>query len=141
MTEARNAATAQSSTGKRKPIGKDISAQRRAARYKRHYRLRKKISGTPTRPRLMVNRSSRHIGVQVVDDLAGHTMTSASSMEADVRAMSGDKRAKAAKVGALVGARAKEAGIVQVVFDRGGNAYHGRIAALADAARETGLEF
>ncbi|TQJ03172.1 50S ribosomal protein L18 [Amycolatopsis cihanbeyliensis] len=126
---------------KRKPIGKDISTRRRAAKDKRHFRLRKKISGTPDRPRLAVKRSSRHMAVQLIDDLAGHTIASASTLEADVRAMEGDKKAKAAKVGELVAARAKNAGVSVAVFDRGGNAYHGRIAALADAAREAGLEF
>ena len=90
---------------------------------------------------MVVNRSSRHITVQVIDDLAGHTIASASSLEADVRAMEGDKKARATKVGQLVAASAKEAGITKVVFDRGGYDYHGRIAALADAAREAGLEF
>jgi large subunit ribosomal protein L18 len=126
---------------KRKPVGKDISTTRRIAKARRHFRLRKKISGTPERPRLVVTRSSRHIVAQVIDDLAGHTLASASSMEADVRALDGDKKARATKVGELVAARAKEAGIGKVVFDRGGNDYHGRIAALADAAREAGLEF
>ena len=90
---------------------------------------------------MVVNRSARHIVVQVIDDLAGHTVASASSLEADVRGMDGDKKARATKVGQLVAARAKEAGISKVVFDRGGYDYHGRIAALADAAREAGLEF
>ena len=90
---------------------------------------------------MVVNRSSRHIVVQVIDDLTGHTLASASSLEADVRALDGDKKARAVKVGQLVAARAKEAGIDKVVFDRGGYDYHGRIAALADAAREAGLEF
>ncbi|MEV6442108.1 MULTISPECIES: 50S ribosomal protein L18 [unclassified Amycolatopsis] len=128
-------------TTKRKPVGKDISTRRRVAKARRHFRLRKKVSGTEQRPRLVVKRSSRHIAVQVIDDLAGHTLASASTLEADVRAVDGDKKAKAAKVGELVAARAKSAGISAVVFDRGGNAYHGRIAALADAAREAGLEF
>ncbi|MFJ7210420.1 50S ribosomal protein L18 [Amycolatopsis sp. NPDC098790] len=128
-------------TTKRKPVGKDISTRRRVAKARRHFRLRKKVSGTDQRPRLVVKRSSRHIAVQVIDDLAGHTLASASTLEADVRAFEGDKKAKAAKVGELVAARAKNAGISAVVFDRGGNAYHGRIAALADAAREAGLEF
>ncbi|EIE97427.1 50S ribosomal protein L18 [Saccharomonospora glauca] len=126
---------------KRKPVGKDISTRRRAGRVRRHNRLRKKVNGTPARPRMSVKRSSRHIVVQLIDDLAGHTLASASSLEADVRAVEGDKKAKAAKVGELVAARAKAAGISKVVFDRGGNAYHGRIAALADAARKGGLEF
>jgi len=128
-------------TTKRKPVGKDISTRRRVAKARRHFRLRKKVSGTDQRPRLVVKRSSRHIAVQVIDDLAGRTLVSASTLEADVRAVDGDKKAKAAKVGELVAARAKNAGISAVVFDRGGNAYHGRIAALADAAREAGLEF
>jgi len=126
---------------KQKRVGKDASTTRRIARARRHFRLRKKISGSPQRPRLVVNRSSRHIVAQIVDDLTGTTLAAASSLEADVRAESGDKKAKAAKVGAIVAARAKDAGIAKVVFDRGGNDYHGRIAALADAAREAGLEF
>ena len=128
-------------TTKRKPVGKDSSTRRRVAKARRHFRLRKKVSGTDQRPRLVVKRSSRHIAVQVIDDLVGHTLASASTLEADVRTVDGDKKAKAAKVGELVAARAKSAGISAVVFDRGGNAYHGRIAALADAAREGGLAF
>jgi large subunit ribosomal protein L18 len=128
-------------TTKRKPVGKDVSTRRRVAKARRHFRLRKKISGTDQRPRLVVKRSSRHIAVQLIDDLVGHTLASASSLEADVRALDGDKKAKAVKVGELLAARAKEAGISAVVFDRGGNAYQGRIAALADAAREAGLVF
>ena len=89
----------------------------------------------------MVNRSSRHMVVQLIDDVAGHTLAAASTLEADVRALEGDKKAKAAKVGELVAARAREAGVTAVVFDRGGYLYHGRVAALADAAREGGLEF
>jgi large subunit ribosomal protein L18 len=131
----------QVSRTKRKPVGKDISTRRRIAKSRRHFRLRKRISGTPERPRLSVTRSSRHIVAQLVDDLAGYTLASASSLEPDVRAMDGDKKARAAKVGELLAARAKNAGIVKVVFDRGGHDYHGRIAALADAAREAGLEF
>ena len=126
---------------KRKPVGRDISTRRRVSKARRHFRVRRKVSGTPERPRLAVTKSARHIVVQLVDDLAGHTMASASSLEADVRAMDGDKKARAAKVGELVAARAKSAGVSKVVFDRGGNDYHGRIAALADAAREGGLEF
>jgi large subunit ribosomal protein L18 len=131
----------ESTVTKRKPVGKDISTRRRVAKARRHFRLRKKVSGTAERPRLVVHRSSKHITVQVIDDLKGHTVASASSMEADVRALDGDKKARAAKVGQLAAARAKDAGVTAVVFDRGGNAYHGRIAALADAAREAGLEF
>ena len=89
----------------------------------------------------MVNRSSRHMVAQLIDDVAGHTLAAASTLEADVRAVEGDKKAKAAKVGELIAARAREAGVTAVVFDRGGYLYHGRIAALADAAREGGLEF
>ena len=128
-------------TKRRKPLGKDISTRRRVAKARRHFRVRRKVAGTAERPRLSVTRSSRHIVAQLVDDLSGRTLASATSLEADVRALDGDKKAKAAKVGELVAARAKNAGISAVVFDRGGNAYHGRIAALADAAREAGLEF
>jgi large subunit ribosomal protein L18 len=131
----------ESTATKRKPVGKDISTRRRVAKTRRHFRLRKKVNGTAERPRLAVHRSSKHITVQIIDDLKGHTIASASSMEADVRALEGDKKARAAKVGQLAAARAKDAGVTAVVFDRGGNAYHGRIAALADAAREAGLEF
>ncbi|HTY71175.1 MAG TPA: 50S ribosomal protein L18 [Acidimicrobiales bacterium] len=116
--------------------GRDVLARKR-----RHIRVRKKVSGTPARPRLVVTRSSRHVFVQVVDDVAGTTLASASTMEADLRAASGDKTAKARKVGTLVAERARSAGVESVVFDRGGNRYHGRIAALADAAREAGLDF
>ena len=109
------------------------------ARQKRHFRLRKKISGTPARPRLVVTRSARHMVAQVVDDTQGKTLASASTLEADVRSLKGDKTAKASKVGQLVAERAKKAGIEAVVFDRGGNKYHGRVAAVADGAREGGL--
>ncbi|MAU84432.1 MAG: 50S ribosomal protein L18 [Gordonia sp.] len=125
----------------RKPLGKDVSTRRRTATANRHFRLRKKVSGTPERPRLSVKRSSRHIHVQLIDDLAGKTLAAASSIEADVRAAGGDKSAQAHKVGELIAARAKAAGVETVVFDRGGKEYHGRIAALADAAREGGLTF
>ncbi len=118
-----------------------VSLERRRSRTRRHARLRKKVSGTPARPRLVVNRSSRHVVAQLIDDLAGHTLAAASTLEVDVRALDGDKKAKAAKVGELLAARAREAGVTAVVFDRGGYLYHGRIAALADAAREGGLEF
>lgn len=126
---------------KRARVGTDVSTRRRLARSRRHFRLRKKVSGSPERPRLVVNRSSRHIAVQVVDDLAGHTLAAASSIEPDVRALDGDKKARAVKVGELIAARAKAVGVDRVVFDRGGYVYHGRIAALADAARKSGLEF
>jgi large subunit ribosomal protein L18 len=112
---------------------------KKVARSRRHLRVRKKVSGTTARPRLVVTRSSRHVFVQVVDDVAGRTLASASTMEADLRGLDGDKTAKARKVGELVAARAKDAGVESVVFDRGGNRYHGRIAAVADGAREAGL--
>ncbi|MBW0114007.1 50S ribosomal protein L18 [Pseudonocardia abyssalis] len=129
------------SAAAKKRTASQVSAKRRTAVTRRHARLRKKVSGSPERPRLAVKRSSRHIVVQLIDDLAGRTLASASTMEADVRAFDGDKKARAAKVGELVAARAREAGVTAVVFDRGGFGYHGRIAALADAAREGGLEF
>ena len=113
----------------------------RVARSRRHLRVRKKVSGTTVRPRMVVNRSSRHLFVQVVDDTTGTTLAWASTMEADVRSDSGDKTAKARKVGEIVAGRAKSAGIETVVFDRGGNKYHGRVAALADGARDAGLAF
>ena len=119
----------------------NISAIRRIGKARRHFRVRKRVTGTAARPRLVVTRSSRHITAQVVDDLAGHTLASASTLEADLRSAEGDKSALARQVGALVAARAKEKGVDTVVFDRGGNAYHGRIAALADGARENGLTF
>ena len=110
-----------------------------AARGRRHARLRKKIVGTASVPRLVVTRSARHVFVQVVDDSQGVTVASASTMEADLRAFDGDKTAKAKRVGELVAERAKAAGIESVVFDRGGNRYAGRVAAIADGAREAGL--
>ena len=109
------------------------------ARSRRHLRVRKRVSGTAARPRLVVNRSSRHVFVQVVDDVVGKTLASASTMEADLRGFEGDKTAKARKVGELVGERAKAAGVESVVFDRGVNRYLGRVAAIADGAREAGL--
>ena len=121
--------------------GSGAAARRVVGRARRHFRVRKKVRGTPERPRLVVTRSLRHIVAQVVDDTKGHTLVSASSMDPQIRGTEGAKTDLAAKVGALVAARAKEAGITKVVFDRGGNAYAGRIAALADAAREGGLEF
>ncbi|AHI03867.1 50S ribosomal protein L18 [Corynebacterium falsenii] len=133
--------TASNKSGKRLPVGKDISTRRRDARARRHFRIRKTLSGTPETPRLVVHRSSRHMSAQVIDDTAGHTLVAASTMEADVRAMEGDKKARGAKVGQLIAERAKAAGIEAVVFDRAGYKYHGRVAALADAAREGGLKF
>ncbi len=110
-----------------------------AARGRRHLRLRKKVTGTTARPRLVVSRSTRHVFVQVVDDTNGRTVASASTMEADLRSFEGDKTAKARKVGELLAERAKSAGVEAVVFDRGGNKYHGRVAAIAEGAREGGL--
>ena len=110
-------------------------------RSRRHTRVRKKVHGTASKPRLVVTRSARHMVAQVVDDVAGVTLASASTMEADIRGADGDKTAKAKAVGEAVGKRAKDAGIDTVVFDRGGNKYHGRVAAVADGAREAGLEF
>ena len=118
---------------------KRTNKSKSASRSRRQLRIRKRISGTAVRPRLVVNRSARHIFVQVVDDTKGLTVASASTLEADLRAFDGDKTAKAKRVGELVAERAKAAGIEAVVFDRGGNKYHGRIAAVADGAREGGL--
>jgi large subunit ribosomal protein L18 len=117
------------------------TAARTKSRLRRQVRGRKKISGTAARPRLVVTRSTKHITVQVVDDLVGKTLAYASTMEADLRGFTGDKTAKAKKVGELVAERAKSAGVDDVVFDRAGNKYHGRIAALADGARAGGLTF
>ncbi|NJQ03224.1 50S ribosomal protein L18 [Streptomyces zingiberis] len=116
-------------------------ARKRAAVKRRHIRVRKRVSGTPERPRLVVTRSNRHMVAQVVDDVAGRTLASASTLDTSIRGGEGDKSSQAQKVGALVAERAKAAGIEAVVFDRGGNQYAGRIAALADAAREAGLKF
>jgi len=110
-----------------------------AARNRRHLRVRKKVSGTAVRPRLVVTRSLRHMVAQVVDDTTGHTLASASTMEVDLRSAAGDKTAKARKVGELVAERAQAAGIDGVVFDRAGNRYHGRVAAVAEGARKAGL--
>ncbi|AQP47586.1 50S ribosomal protein L18 [Tessaracoccus aquimaris] len=116
-------------------------APKSASRARRQLRARKKINGSVDRPRMVVTRSSRHLFVQVIDDTVGKTLASASTMEADLRSADGDKSERARKVGSLIAERAKAAGIEQVVFDRAGNKYHGRIAALADAAREAGLGF
>ena len=111
-----------------------------AQRDRRHARLRKRIAGTPERPRLVVTRSARHVFVQVVDDTKGHTVASASTLETDLRTLKGDKTAKAKRVGELIAERAKKAGIAAVVFDRGGNRFAGRVAAIAEGAREGGLD-
>ncbi len=113
---------------------------RQAARARRQRRVRKKVVGTPERPRLAVYRSNKHISVQVIDDTKGHTLVSASTYESSVEDSS-CSAAAAASVGKLIGERASAAGLGPVVFDRGGNRYHGRVAALADAAREAGLQF
>ena len=125
----------------RRKSGAGVSATRRIGKARRHFRLRKKVTGTAVKPRLVVTRSSRHISAQIVDDTTGRTLASASTLDASIRGTDGDKSAQARKVGELVAERAKAAGVETVVFDRGGNKYHGRIAALADAARESGLTF
>ncbi|WP_030451486.1 50S ribosomal protein L18 [Herbidospora cretacea] len=117
------------------------SAARAVSRARRHRRVRKNVVGTQERPRLVVNRSARHLFVQIVDDGKGHTIVSASTMDSSLRSLEADKTEKAKKVGELLAQRAKDAGITSVVFDRGGNRYAGRIAALADSAREGGLSF
>lgn len=141
MATNTDSTTTASTTKARGHLGTNVSEKRRTGRTRRHVRLRKKIAGTPVRPRLVVTRSTRHITAQVVDDIAGHTLAHASTLEADVRGLEGDKKAQAAKVGELVASRAQAQGIDAVVFDRGGRRYHGRIAQLADAAREGGLQF
>lgn len=122
-------------------VSRKRAAKATIARKRRHFRVRKRVVGTAERPRLAVFRSSKHIVAQVIDDTKGHTLVAASSVEADVRGAEGTKSDKSVKVGELVAQRAKEAGIDKVVFDRGGNRYAGRIAKLADAAREGGLDF
>ena len=117
------------------------TSSRAAARSRRHLRVRKKVQGSAERPRLVVTRSTKHMSAQIIDDIAGHTLVSASTLDPTLRTSEGDKTAKARKVGELLAERAKEAGIGSVVFDRAGHRYHGRIAALADGARESGLEF
>ena len=117
------------------------TAARTASRLRRQIRVRKKVFGAPERPRLVVTRSAKHISAQVIDDTAGTTLAAASSMEGSLRSSEGDKTAKAKQVGGLVAERAKAAGVENVVFDRAGHKYHGRIAALADGARAGGLGF
>jgi len=118
-----------------------VAAKRAVGRARRHFRVLKNVNGTAERPRLVVTRSLRNITAQVVDDTRGHTLVSASSLDASIRGGEGDKKALAAKVGSLIAERATAAGISKVVFDRGGNRYAGRVASLADAARQNGLEF
>jgi large subunit ribosomal protein L18 len=122
-----------------KTKSRGTTAARRALRARRHLRVRKKISGTVQRPRLAVSRSSRHMFAQLVDDASGRTLASASTLDEPIRGADGDKTAKARQVGELLARRAAGAGITAAVFDRGGHAYHGRVAALADGAREGGL--
>lgn len=117
------------------------AARRAVGRARRHFRLRKRVRGTPRRPRLVVTRSLRHTVAQVVDDTRGHTLVSASTMDPSVRGGAGSKTEEATKVGSLLAERARAAGVSAVAFDRGGSTYAGRIAALADAARVGGLEF
>src|ERR1700687_3136972 len=126
-------------TGARKPLGQSASASRRVSRLRRHARLRKKIAGTPERPRLVVHRSARHIHVQLGNDLNGTTVAAASSIEADVRGLEGDKKARSVRVGQLIAERAKAAGVDTVVFDRGGYTYGGRLAPAARVARASGV--
>jgi large subunit ribosomal protein L18 len=121
--------------------GRRKSHDRRRARIRRHRRVRKNVIGSADRPRLAVFRSARHIYVQVIDDTTAKTIASASTLDASLKGTKSAKKDSAAKVGALIAERAKAAGITKVAFDRGGYAYHGRLAALADAAREGGLEF
>jgi large subunit ribosomal protein L18 len=121
--------------------GRGTAGARRLSRSRRHLRVRKRVSGTSSRPRLVVTRSARHIYAQVVDDLAGRTLAAASTLDPSLRGGEGHKTAKARAVGRLVAERAAAAGVAAVVFDRGGNRYHGRVAALAEGARESGLEF
>jgi large subunit ribosomal protein L18 len=111
-----------------------------AARVRRHLRVRKKVTGSASRPRLVVNRSARHMFAQIIDDSKGFTLAQASTLDASIKGTTGDKTAHARKVGSLLAERAKKAGISAVVFDRGGYRYHGRLAALADGAREGGLQ-
>jgi large subunit ribosomal protein L18 len=111
-----------------------------ASRTRRHLRVRKKVAGSAARPRLVVTRSARNTFAQIIDDTAGVTLAAASTLEAAVRDGGGDKTARARQVGSLLAQRATEAGVTAVVFDRGGYAYHGRIAALADSVREGGLD-
>src|ERR1700758_1685769 len=134
-------AQSKADTAAPKSVGQSVSAVRRKQRLRRHARLRKKIAGTAERPRLVVHRSSRHIHVQLVNDLTGTTLAAPPSIGGGVRGVDGDKKAHSVRVGQLIAERAKAAGVDAVVFDRGGYTYGGRIAALAEAARESGLKF
>lgn len=120
-----------------------MNVSRRRATISRHKRVRKGITGTPDRPRLSIYRSNNHIVAQVIDDVSQHTLVAASTLEADIRESSSStaNSEASAKVGTLIAQRAIAEGITKVVFDRGGNLYHGRVQALAEAAREAGLDF
>jgi large subunit ribosomal protein L18 len=134
------AGTRSESLARAKGLVRPRTAKSAAGRVRRHLRVRKKVTGNAARPRLVVNRSARHMFVQIVDDVKGHTLAQASTLDATIKGTDGDKTAKARKVGELLAERAKKAGISAVVFDRGGYQYHGRIAAVADGAREGGLQ-
>ncbi len=120
-------------------LSRSRTSARASSRKRRHLRVRKKVQGSPARPRLVVTRSTKNVFVQLIDDVAGHTLASASTLELAVRTAEGDKTAKSRQVGKLLAERAIAAGVSAAVLDRGGNAYHGRIAAVADGAREGGL--
>src|SRR3984885_1983952 len=132
------AGTRSESLARAKGLVRSRTQKSAAGRGRRHLRVRKKVVGSATRPRLVVNRSARHMFVQIVDDVKGHTLAQASTLDATIKGTEGDKTAQARKVGELLAQRAKKAGISAVVFDRGGYQYHGRIAAVADGAREGG---
>jgi large subunit ribosomal protein L18 len=134
------AGTRSESLARAKGLVRSRTQKASAGRIRRHLRVRKKVTGSAARPRLVVNRSARHMFAQIVDDVQGHTLAQASTLDASIKDATGDKTAKARKVGELLAERAKQAGIDAVVFDRGGYQYHGRIAAVADGAREGGLQ-
>jgi large subunit ribosomal protein L18 len=133
------AGTRSESLARAKGLVRPRTAKSAAGRVRRHLRVRKRVTGSAARPRLVVNRSARHMFAQIVDDVKGHTLAQASTLDASIKGTEGDKTAQARKVGELLAERAKKAGISAVVFDRGGYQYHGRIAAVADGAREGGL--
>ena len=134
------AGTRSESLARAKGLVRPRTAKSAAGRLRRHLRVRKKVTGSAARPRLVINRSARHMFAQIVDDVKGHTLAQASTLDATIKGTDGDKTAQARKVGELLAERAKQAGISAVVFDRGGYQYHGRIAAVADGAREGGLQ-
>jgi large subunit ribosomal protein L18 len=134
------AGTRSQSLARAKGLVRPRTSKAAAGRVRRHLRVRKKVTGSAACPRLVVNRSARHMFAQIVDDVKGHTLAAASTLDPSIKDTAGDKTAKARKVGELLAERAKKAGISSVVFDRGGYQYHGRIAAVADGAREGGLK-